>query len=678
MKKQWKQALRGNRGSGIIMVVITMLFVMILGATLLYTSYTGYLMKITERGGKANFYDAGAMMDQVVAGLQKTTSDAIAGAYGEILTDYSALEDHQAAFENQFLDRMLRGGGPINALGGGTQYNYRSSALYNYAEVPAGGTLRINGYDGSGLEDLGTATLDPATSTITLKNVRVSYTQDGYQSTVTTDICIDMPDFYQFDGSSAISGLPDYALVARGGLISEGATLAGNTYAGTVTMRGRDTALEGRMSLISGGAISLTQGAATFEQGSDCALWGTDLIVGAETAAALNGRSYLADDLELERSARVALAGEYYGFGGAATANESSAILANGAHATLDLTGARRLLLAGTSFINGSGGGVSGSDILMSQSIAAKSDQRIYLLPDEYLPKITVSGREQSGANPMIVAVSTGSLNLDDYRVVVPTELAEKYSGLSISTLAYPLHASGGYTSYVIYRFMKFSTVADVNAFFSAYFAEHPDRVQAYLENYLTITGQAASLQAQGYTLTDGTRLNSLATPESMAFLTSRYATFYENLCIALTTTRPERAADGATNPYDYYVKDDEVARGGAGPTAVTTASGTKYWVVDSNDYTVSAGANAPELIIAHGNVTVTTDYKGLILCGGTVTVQNGATITTGGESDALLGDEGVAKYLVAYGHTSDPDEEGEHETWGLDGLVYYRNWSKN
>ena len=86
--------------------------------------------------------------------------------------------------------------------------------------------------------------------------------------------------------------------------------------------------------------------------------------------------------------------------------------------------------------------------------------------------------------------------------------------------------------------------------------------------------------------------------------------------------------------------------------------------------------ASAPALIIAAGNVTVSEDYQGLILCGGTVTVKNGATIRAGENMDPLL--LAAQAYLVNYGSNSTPEENvPEKKPWALDELVYYRNWSK-
>ena len=80
------KALKGNSGSGIVLVLVCMLCVSMLGIMILYLSYTGLLIKVTERQSQENFYDATTAMDEVRAGVQKAASDSIAEAYKTMLS----------------------------------------------------------------------------------------------------------------------------------------------------------------------------------------------------------------------------------------------------------------------------------------------------------------------------------------------------------------------------------------------------------------------------------------------------------------------------------------------------------------------------------------------------------------------------------------------------------------
>ncbi len=668
MKKRWIQtwkALRENRGSGIVLVMIAMLFVTILGATLLYTSYTGYLVKLTDRGGKENFYQASTMMDQVVAGLQETASDAIAGAYSEVLADYSNLTDPEAAFSDAFRERMLPRNSdmPLYKLSDGT-YLYNVSKLFSYAETPVDAQMTLNGYSGEGdsTASPGRVKISADGTTITLKSVSLTYLQNGFETNVTTDICIDMPEFYQYNGEYAVSGLPNYALIAKKELIAKGATLAGNAYAGKVTIPSGTLKLDKKTTVISGGVVSLTQGTAKLEQESETSLWATDLALGAQTSATLRGSSYLKDDLELRSRSTAELEGNYYGFGYEPdNPDANSAILANGRGAVLNLQNARLLSLAGNSFVRAT---ASGNSLLMGDSVAAKSEQRLYLVPDRYLNK-----NDLLTSNPVVIKVSSGQEpDLTQFTATLPTEVKTKY-GASVVKLVYPLGTETVEKQFVVYLFLKFDTVDHANAYFKDAFSKNPKDIQEYLTGYLDVQGRASALKSRGYVLTD----DVLAGGDGEKFATrtsDRLARFYQNLCVSLTTNKT--SAD-AKDPYAYYVLEDKVRFLGA-PVWGALSDGKK-WYVTGGDYTVDSDA-APTLIIAAGNVVVKHDYQGLILCGGTITVQSDATVSSGESVDALL--LAVQDYLVNYGSNSTPDDDvPEKKTWGLDELVYYRNWSK-
>ncbi len=123
----------------------------------------------------------------------------------------------------------------------------------------------------------------------------------------------------------------------------------------------------------------------------------------------LLGTTYLSDDLTIEsgNSSKVTVPGEYYGYGSPTSARRSlnqylyndandrwsdtalsSAIVINGKNTTLDLSGVRKMMLAGRSYIgtsnvNSIGGKNNDNDIMMGESITVKGTQLAYLLPPE-------------------------------------------------------------------------------------------------------------------------------------------------------------------------------------------------------------------------------------------------------------------------------------------------------
>lgn len=657
-------ALRQNRGSGIVLILVTMLFVMLLGATLLYTSYTAYLVRLNERAGNRNFYNAETVMNEIVAGVQQTASDAIADAYTQVLVDYSSTSDHKTAFQDAFLDYMMDGRADSPIEKNGMNYQYRAEKLWDYASAPGGASFTVNGYSGGDSVPAGRVVISSVEPiTVTLKDVSVIYTDGDYQTSVTTDICVAAPDYYSYSAEYTATGLPDYALIAKTGLdTSSDCRLAGSAYAGQVTAKNGTLTMDQDSTLISGSLMSLSDGAVKFVQNTGCSLWAGGLRLGSGSTATLNGKTFIQNDLELGRRATANLHGDYYGFGlGADTrdetvkAGQSSAILINDINAVLDVNGARRLFLAGNSFISGQGTTTSNTDILMGQSLATKIDQQFYLVPDSELEGMT--------SNPQVM--ESEGLDL--------TTLSAK-SGRATTALAYPLGSTG---KSVVYLFMKFSSIEEANSYFEGYFANNKAKVQEYLDKYVTISGQVrdGSFLTRGWVCSDVSGAVQLRTSvvawESMADTALRWGKFYSNLSTTLTTqTSPDTAG---TNPYDYYVDSSKITADDGG--SVEIDGETCSWKVTSGSYEVKS-ASEPQLIIAGGNVRVSTDYQGLILCGGTIQVDRTATITSGKNASVLLGK--ASKYLRNYGTGGTGGAGQDKENWSMDQLVYYRNWNKH
>ena len=106
----------------------------------------------------------------------------------------------------------------------------------------------------------------------------------------------------------------------------------------------------------------------------------------------MNGNMYVADDLELAgRGSSVTLQGNYYGYNfqknygaqdpdSAKKAEFSSAMMVNGKSSHLDIKGLNYLLLAGRTFISRKLD-ASNEDILMGESISARTNQLAYYVP---------------------------------------------------------------------------------------------------------------------------------------------------------------------------------------------------------------------------------------------------------------------------------------------------------
>ena len=109
-KELWNRK-RRNSGSSIVIVIIAMAMIGILATTLLWMSYVNYKIKVNDIRNKNSFYSAETVMEQIVAGLQKETSDSVAVAYQEVLSNWEALENETnrySTFASVYLDTLVK------------------------------------------------------------------------------------------------------------------------------------------------------------------------------------------------------------------------------------------------------------------------------------------------------------------------------------------------------------------------------------------------------------------------------------------------------------------------------------------------------------------------------------------------------------------------------------------
>lgn len=121
---------------------------------------------------------------------------------------------------------------------------------------------------------------------------------------------------------------------------------------------------------------------------------------GKGTYLDLNANMYVENDLDIrDTGSTVRLGGNYYGYsynmnneqGVVSKADLSSAILINGFNTTIDtMPGLGNLILAGRAFVSRKGTpddykGVETTDIMMGESMAVKSNQLAYLVPEKFV-----------------------------------------------------------------------------------------------------------------------------------------------------------------------------------------------------------------------------------------------------------------------------------------------------
>ena len=226
-----------RRGSGIVSVLVGMLFIAALGTALLYTSYTAMRIKAVERGSQQNFYSAETAMSEIRSGVQKAVTESIATAYTDVLQTYNAsAEDPDVSFQNAFLSalttwqssdgRLITPGSEANT------YRYSPDVLQKFVSVSALSKTVVSG--GGTIEIRENA--KGQTSSVVLKDIAVNYTDNGYTDTVRSDIAVSMPAFSYTLSEYSLNGVPEFAVIADKGLSqyaggSLDLVIQGNAYA---------------------------------------------------------------------------------------------------------------------------------------------------------------------------------------------------------------------------------------------------------------------------------------------------------------------------------------------------------------------------------------------------------------------------------------------------------------
>ena len=444
-KELWNRK-RRNSCSSIVIVIIAMAMIGILATTLLWMSYVNYKIKVNDIRNKNSFYSAETVMEQIVAGLQKESSDAVAIAYKETLSNWDRDDDgiqseanHYSSFATAYLDALVK---ELRNSEKGDSY-YNRDVLKNYVDTDIWKNVNQTAWDnGTDEADAAKAPVMELVngSSLILRNVFVSYTEGDRLSIVSTDLCLDVPEIV-FTQSGSIDDLYDYLLIGNRGIsLTKGSgqvTGDGSIYAGIdeTTAKGgivinpaSSLAINNGRYVISKGEIDVVGPGAGFivrdarETGSSVYAKGLDLQSGM---ISLDSKTYIANDLTLSgNGSKATLTKEYYGYGtsvatgleGSPTEQEnSSAIIINGQNSTVDMSGVNTLMLAGRAYIGTNttkkeldqntaaavedAGKKNEKAVLMGESITVKGGQIAYLVPTECLG--VYNGETLIGQNPL-------------------------------------------------------------------------------------------------------------------------------------------------------------------------------------------------------------------------------------------------------------------------------------
>ncbi len=670
-----------------------MLFVVSLGAALLYVTYMGYKIAITQRSDKENFYSCSAVMNDIKTGLQNQVTQSLAVAYTNTVKAYAKADKSyvpQAEFANEFLKQLSSAAVQINGV---SSPLFQSNQVSGKTSISQYYTARLSGFVDStqGAVTLGSSSdytaqfgtvvqntgTDGTPVSITLKEISVKYTKDGYESNISTDIRIAIPEF--FAKSPLSESLNNCAIIANGGIIhSSGGTavINGDIFTGGLTVIGNGNNLTfNNGNVICKGTLAVNSSGSLIYNAPKYELWANEIDVGSQSGSVstvgtvnLSGKVYVANDLDLtgDGGSSATLAGIYFGFGNdSASADSSSAILINGRNSKLDISNLNKLSLAGVSFINISdqsltsdGSSVYSSSIPMGESIAVKSDQLAYLVPAECISNYAT--------NPCLFGGTVEAPDCDSSTVIWGTKKLSDYIGSGkgeIKTLYKNLDSQNK----IAYVFLVFNSQKYANAYFQDYFAAYPEKISQYLKIYADISDKSSdsyfnTAGSTFYTKDHGSSTAELTlVPASDTVWTDGVQARYSTMSSPLTDFIKSDALNKLpANTELDFVKDSAVV-------AIVT---------NKADYSYSTYSDTLQLIISTGNINISANFNGIVLAEGTITVSG--NISAAGISNisgAICGNYTLSDFLS--GNINSGSSAAAKDPWDLSTLVVYENWKK-
>lgn len=414
----------------------------------------------------------------------------------------------------------------------------------------------------------------------------------------------------------------------------------------------------------------------------EATFWSKNIVLDSAEAS-LDGETYAKNDLKLQGlGSDLSLKGSYTGFGTSdSTKDDSSAILVNGRESSLDLSGLKSLNIGGHSFvstasaalkkneINGQASGLVAddyepNDILMGESVAVKSNQLVYLVPPEVLGCRKLDdgtiGESVYNSNPMTIeqyqeikSHPNKYVLLDGNRQVAALGYRKISDYMNQQTVA------GGGAEYLpnvivkqtnagslVYCFMQFKDEEAANQYFRDYYGVNSSEVEKYTKIYADAIKMPDTSDATLYLHLAGNVLtyeNSDAQPkvtnatdsqgerkkikelgqirnETFQALTTKMVGDMSQISVeeqSKTVFNNVVNRDALTKMVDTYRENATLDH-----VILETEDTSKAVLLCKGNYTIDNTTPANiRMVVALGDVTVTKDFRGVVMAGGTVTV---------------------------------------------------------
>lgn len=511
-----------NRGASLLAVLVVLVVVSAIAVVITKITITNIQMKEVERGTKKNFYSAEEVMDDLHTGAAELSADAMKTAYETVMQNYivkkAAGKDLQDEFKVQYLYELEKKFYKLNEV------RQQNPAATPNTQIPA--TLpdnieySISKYDTDILKNCISVAeaqkyfvttqadadyeTDYKEGTLTLKNVKITYTDSqDYETTITTNFVFTTPEM-NFEGGNQMKEFMKYSLIANRQIDvnADNVMVGGSVYAGDLGIK-TDASAQGTFT----GSTLLTRGDIVVAGGSrltlgtgSSSIWAENILVNGlpkgvpaeadfddpttlntykdDYTLTVNGNCYVADDLSLDGvKSRAKLIGNYYGYNFqknydssdiSKDAKYSSAMMVNGQKSKLSLEGLNYLMLAGRTFI--ARGDSNNNDVALGESLAVRTNQLAYYVPEKYL-------------NPSNMNFFTND-GIDKFEDETGISDIESYLDKNKQVVAYH-YANSSKTNY----YLNFLNIDKANEYFAAYTATQTGtgtRATSYASKYLT------------------------------------------------------------------------------------------------------------------------------------------------------------------------------------------------
>ncbi len=739
LKEKLDKIRKDDSGSAFIFVVIGVMFVSIVGATVLSVATNYVTTVIVDHYSTDNFYQTEGYLSEIRSGIEEIAGRANEKAYLEVVEHYTSpkmTSQMKTIYGKKYLTGIVR------KLNHDALVPTETSAeIKDIESKPAADSTVTTDWEQLSMDLIKKMSTNPGTlgSTygtndlryrfeydkdekelyLVIRGLIIKYTDEtGYRSSVKTDIRIGVPD-YAFEGNRTYEELKHYISISDDILRvdtdnhSSDAAVSGNVYSGTakkmespnddegsgIQIHPRTKAVFHSKRIISRGNLNIFSGADVKMSGlsgpaSLGELWLKNIVVrkpspavgGAMTSNVnINDNAYILDDTSIEDdNATVNLGGNYYGYsynrdnsdtteGNASLRSDySSAILINGRNTTLTSNGLTKLILAGRTFVQRNEKLADGTyqesvdDIMMGESLAVRSNQIAYLVPEEFI---------LDGHNPLVGAeVGDDTDARNKVNIVALKSLAVGNEGKTMADFLKPgeeITANYNNSGQYVYLYLNFKSEVAANEYFSCYYNQEEgsspnnskpnkeyldDRAQSYIatldgsmkispalyliagnivHDYYSNTG--AKQQSPNYfdgtnkpvksLLDDGQSKMRNYLGLQMALLSSGSESVADVRGMLDDKSKDELVKNVVLNIIDTNgnpsEEDNKFEKDGASlPDRIDNVPGYGDWkiICQNDDYMIDPGIEKG-IVLCAKNVTVSSNFEGLIIAGGKVSV---------------------------------------------------------